>query len=388
MENDNRATAEPVGQPAPEDRNLALVGQTEWLLSDIETDRYIKGADAFRKIEIRLTKPEDWVLFGKTLHLQDKRLAELTTYLQSLAGLNVTILKPEMTKETFKGYRTIKEKGETKQVEIDVIEYICRGGVRIEEVKQIPGKVRRIRVIEPITGSCNSNDKFFSRRNGEFLDPAHIQPSLIQKKAEANYRGNCMRYIWGLKGLSLQDLKDAGFTDDQIGRIHKGIEDNQPMGTPEERDATAALWKRIVQAHGNQVEPARKWLQEVTSFKSFVNKHTGETVPDFNGYNDINRVKPGSKSMQKVMDALAKLEKNHDAAAEGTQQQENEQAETGAALFTKLKKYLEACTTTDAVIAMEKKIAQTKGLNTAQMKALSTIASNKVDAINAETGGM
>lgn len=175
---------------------------TDFLLDDRKTQRFIDGAIKVREIAIKLTKPTDWVQFGESMHLEDKRLAELSTYLQTIFAVNIQFLPTTTSVGEYKQFIYETKLDEQKrplkddqgnmieeEIEVDVKEYIVTGGLMVEELNN--GQVTRKRIIQPITGSATTADKMWAKRNGKFVDPSHIQPSLVRKKAEANYRGNC-----------------------------------------------------------------------------------------------------------------------------------------------------------------------------------------------------
>lgn len=308
----------PPEQPAPsqpETQNTLLAIKQEivdYLLNDEKTNKFVQAVEKLRTMAIKMTRAEDWVRFGKTLHLQDKRTAELNTFLQTIYGVNVTVMKPTLQKEAFKGWTTVKDAatGKETEIEIDVIEYIYTGGAVIEEVAEREGKIRRVRTIEPITGSCRTDDKLFAKRHGQFLDPAHIPPSLVIKKADANYRGNVYRYIWGLKAISDEQLTAAGLDIKKV--IDSSVRGADQAVTPEQKQGLDALWQRILAVHNQKPELARAFLKKMTAYQSYVSKKTGETVPASEGYTDIARLKPGF-TYDKIVKAVEDMEAHNHA---------------------------------------------------------------------------
>lgn len=357
----------------------------EYLLNDENTNKYVQAVNKLRVLAIKMTKPWDWVKFGNTAHLQDKRLAELNTYLQTLYGVNITLLKPVMTKETFKGYQTVKnDQGVDTQVEVDVIEYIQTGGVKIEEVREREGQMRRVRTIEPITGSCRTDDKLFAKRHGVFLDPLHIQPSMVIKKADANYRGNCYRYIWGLKAMSLDDLAAAGL---DITKLMDSNVQGVGQAVPQSKEALNSLdelWKRIVRVNNGMADKAREWMRGITAYPAGTNKQ-GKAYKAFDGHTDIHRIDvatiPGRIAKEKIEKELVELEQSMgDGQAQDMENREGERL-TGAAAFNDYKAKLEAAKTMDEVINLDKKISVDKTLNSAQISTLNRIVSSKADTM-------
>lgn len=309
-------------QKAIDNAEMQLINKqaemTDLIINGDESEKYIAAANKLREISLRLTKGNDWVKFGEGLHLQDQRLCELNTYMQSLFGLNVTILSPTMEKQSYRKkitqkYKDADKKDREEEIEIDVIEYTYTGGMLVEEVKEIPGRIRRQRTIEPIMGSCTTADEMFGKVNGVHTDPKYIQPSKIMKKAMANYRGNCMRYLWGLKGITEDDLKKV-FSEEEM----KKIKDSTVRGTAayvseEDLGTINDLRLRILRAHDNDTKASRAFLQKCTAFE----KKNGDSFP---GYTDIKRIQLNSYPHKKVIAALEKIEKEKGLDPNGSKQ--------------------------------------------------------------------
>lgn len=385
---EHTATPQVVPDAPEQNKGISVIGEgTIWLFTDEESNRIIEAANKLRDLEIRLTKPEDWVAFGEGVHLQDSRLGELTTYLQSLFGINVTILPPTVQKENFKAYRTITVNNKKQEVEIDVIEWIYTGGVKVEEVREVQGRIRRVRIIEPITGSCRTDDKLWTKKFGESLDPAHVQPSMVMKKAQANYRGNCYRYVWGLKGLDKTMLKTAGL---DITRIKdSGIRDPKGQMTGDQRDVLGKLWIRVLEANGQSADKAKDWLAKTTGYKGGTNRETGQPYEGFDGYRDIYRVKPGSKSFTKIEKALEQTEKNQAAAS--TQESHDTQAgeQSAGQAFMAYQRELGEAKTSAAIHEIDKRIVEDKRMSKVQIQSLQRVSSQRLDVVMVadENGG-
>lgn len=362
------------------------------VMSDPDTQRYIEAANKLKEIAIRLTRPQDWVAFGETMHLQDQRLAELTTYLQSLYGLNVTILEPTPSKDEYrkmieepvidpktgKQSKDAEGKWVTQEVEVDVIEYSYTGGLLVEEVKEIPGRVRRKRVIQPVMGSATTADELWSKRHGKFIDPHHIQPSLVKKKAMANYRGNCLRYLWGLKGLTKTELEK--YFPNGVNFSDSTIKSARQQADQADLPALDALWKRILVVFDNRPKESREFLMKITAYK------------DFKGHTDINRLKPGSYPHKLVVEALEKLEKEkgigpehqpagQDAGTAGNAAAPAASKSTAPAGFLRYKETIMNAKSVDIIIATEKQAAMDKTLTQEQAAEIQALASRRADKL-------
>ena len=357
---------------------------TDFLLDEKRTQRFIDAAKKMKDIAIRLTNPEDWVIFGESMHLQERRLVEISAYLQTLMQVNIQFLPTTVTIDEYKQIVNQTKLDEnksplkdssgkylTEEIEIDVREYICTGGIMVEELQD--GKTVRKRIIQPISGSASTADQLWAKRNGLFLDPNQVQPSLIRKKAEANYRGNCLRLLWGLKGITLAELKEA-FGDD-ISRLadstRRGAKQQQ---SPEAVKAIEKLWTRVLTTFDGKAEAAKAWLKTVTSFSAGTNKSTGQAYQGFDGYTDIYRVKPESKSFTKIQRAVEKCEAEKGAAATGTE------AKEAGSIFLSKKSYkrhcanLENAKSADTILNIEKQIAKDQTLSLGHLTSLNDMA--------------
>lgn len=391
---ENQETREPienvqiVEMPKQESFQTALMSArrelTDFLLDERQTQRFIDAAKKMREISIRLTIPDDWVQFGENMHLQDKRLAELSNHLQALFQVNIQFLPTQVTVSDYRQIvnevildehrRPLKDengKYKTEEIEIEVREYICTGGILVEEVRG--GQVSRKRIIQPITGAATSCDPLWAKRNGQYLDPNQIQPSLIRKKAEANYRGNCLRYFWGLKGVNKEELDfifggKGKYADSTI----RGTKQQQ---TPEAQGVLGDIWKRVLDSFDGQAAKAKDWLKATTSFPAGTNRSTGEAYQGFDGYADIMRVKPGSKSLQKIEKALEKREKDKGLAVDGASKAEKETDSQSLKNYNRYKSSLDHAPSSEAILTIENQIGKDKTLSPGHSKDLEMLAS-------------
>lgn len=379
--------AQIIEMPKQESSQAALMSAqrelTDFLLDDRRTERFIDAAKKMREISMRLTQPEDWVQFGETMHLQDKRLASLSNHLQTLFQINIQFLPTQITVSEYRQIvnetlldehrRPLKDESgqnRTEEIEIEVREYICTGGIVVEELRA--GQLSRKRIIQPITGAATSADPLWARRNGQYLDPNQIQPSLIRKKAEANYRGNCLRYFWGLKGVSKSELDfifggKAGYADSTMRSAKQ-------QQSPEAQDALGELWKRIVNTFDGQPEKAKTWLKSVTSYPAGTNRTTNEAYKGFEGYTDIYRVRPGSKSLQKIEKALEKRGAEKDQAVDGASKTEQAADTQSNKNYKRYQVSLENAPGGDAIHAIENQINNDKTLSTGHIQDLINMA--------------
>lgn len=351
-------------------------------------ERYLSAMQEFRKILPRATRPTDWVLFGDPndkekcgVFLQEYSASQISRMLQTKFGYTIKIQQPK--------YVSYPDSpipfGIEKVVDgVAHIEVIVEGGVEITD-----DATGATEIIRPIFGSAGTHDAFFGKRHGEIIDPRSIPLANLLKKAVANYRGNCYREVWGLKGFTLADLERCGL---DIKHVHDSM--RRPSGTgasAEEKDARQELWQRILRVHDDKPELARKWLKSMTSYPAKPGKY-----PASEGYEDINRLyfkkKDGSESTayRKILDALDKLEKSKGMAAEETQDSVDTTKSQGAAGHGKKKleyiSRLSACKTDEQVMSLEQEISKDQALSKDDMEDLEGKISRKFDEFVAKRG--
>lgn len=343
----------------------------------VSAQRYIEAVGSFRAMIPRATKPTDWVSFGDPkendgkkcgVYLQEYAASQLSRLLQTKFGYNIIIDKPVHL--VYPDSTT--PWGIEKVVDgVSHLEVIVQGGASVLDIHT--GQTERI---EPIIGASSTTDPFVGKRYGDKVDPRSIQFGLLLKKAIANYKGNCYREIWGLRGFTMFDLARCGL---DVSRVHDSMRrDAGGSATPEEKNAKEQLWDRILRAHDGKSEEAKKFLKNLTSYPAGTNKATGKSYPANAGYDNINQVyvtnKDGSenRAYKKIVDAVTKLEKDRGMAADDTSVKNEEGPEK---LYMKFKKRLDDCQTIDEVLEVEKNIGAAKSLSAMQIKSLQNVAS-------------
>lgn len=358
--------------------------------------RYLDAIQEFRRMIPRATKPGDWVSFGDpndpakaSVHLQEFAASQVSRLLQTKFGYTIKINMP--ARLTYPGSPI--PFGVEKMVDgVAHIEIIVEGSVEVTD-----NATGQTEVIGPIYGASATSDGFFGKRHGEVIDPRSIPLGNLLKKAVANYKGNCYREIWGLKGFTLKDLEDCGLDI-------KLVIDSQRRGagsgsTPEEKDAKQQLWDRIVRVQDGKADLARTFLKNMTSYPA--GKRADGTAYQANeGYTDINRIyltdKNGAenKTYRKILNALDKLEKEKGIAAEETQGAAESAPTQGAGGHGKKKldyiAQLGECKTEDQVLKLEQKIAKDTTLAKSDIDDLQGRVSRKFDQLTVDkdqTGG-
>jgi hypothetical protein len=365
--------------PGIQDKVALFVGEST------SAQRYMEAVGKFRAMIPSATKPTDWVSFGDpkdqqkcAVYLQEYAASQISRLLQTKFGYNIIIDKPVHLvypdSPTPWGIEKIVDG-------VAHLEVIVQGGVNIMDIQT--GKTERI---DPILGTSSTTDPFVGKRYGEKLDPRSIQFGLLLKKAIANYKGNCYREIWGLRGFTLYDLAQCGLDVSRVHDSQRRAAGDNATATPEEKDAKQKLWDRILRAHDGKAEDSRKFLKSMTGYPAKPGKYAAKE-----GFDNIAQLyltgKDGSESIayKKIKEALDNMEKAQGVAAGDAQ---SDAAESAQQAYMRFKTTLESCKRTDEVMNVEKQIAISKGLTSSQMKALSSIASSMVDKFDAETGGL
>jgi len=355
--------------------------------------RYVEAIGAFRTMIPKATKPTDWVSFGDPkdqkkcqVYLQEFAVSQVSRMLMTKFGYNIIIDKPVHLvypdSPTPWGIEKIVDG-------VAHLEVILQGGVSVLDIQT--GQTERI---EPILGTASTLDPFVGKRYGEKLDPRSVQFGLLLKKAVANYKGNCFREVWGLRGFTLYDLAQCGL---DISRVHDSMRREagaSATSTPAEKDAKDVMWDRILRVHDGKADAARKFIKDATSYPAGTNKSTGKTYPANPGVDNIAQVymtdKNGKESVgwKKITMAVEKMEKDRGIGADTVQTEESEAEETAQVAYGRFKSELEACKTPDEIIKTEKKVAMFRGLSSSQMKALSSMAQARQEEITSSTGGL
>jgi hypothetical protein len=398
MENkdDNMRKEAEEAEEAVETTALAPVGMDKVALfvgEPTAAQRYMEAVGTFRTMIPRATKPTDWVSFGDpkdqqkcVVYLQEYAASQVSRLLQTKFGYNIIIDKP-----VHLVYPDSPVPWGIEKIVDGVahLEVVVQGGVNILDIQT--GQTERI---EPILGASATTDPFFTKRYGDFKDPRSVPFGGLLKKAIANYKGNCYREIWGLRGFTLYDLAQCGL---DVSRVHDSMRRDagaNASATPEEKDAKQKLWDRILRVHDGKADEARKFLKARTSYPGGVSKKTGKPYDANPGFDNVNQLyatnKDGSENLtwRKIVSEVEKLEKDRGMAAEETQAEAGASLDASQAAYMRFKGELEACKTPAEIIAAEKRIAMAKGLSTSQMKALSSIAQAKSDDLTSQTGGL
>lgn len=189
------------GVPATLNDLAALKGEATEII-----EARVRVLTTLRSAAIRITSPEDWLLFKAP----DEQGGQVVGYLQDCGADRVRDLYGI---EIFGLSEPLKVAGETA----GVFHYLISGSGRCKLTRQ---------VLEDVEGGRSSTDDFCKGKTGIELELA------VRKAARANLDGNITRELAGLKSVPVDEIKDAwtGTTKD-VSRCRRG----RGFGTASER---------------------------------------------------------------------------------------------------------------------------------------------------------
>lgn len=181
-------------------------------------------------------------------------------------------------------------------------------------IAELPGGVDSIVAM----GTCSSKDQFFALMTVESKDEegktkkekvlkpfSEIDETNIMKSSYTNFLVNAITRLIGLRGLTYDQLKDAGIDVGKISSVrYQGSEMSQ-----EAKGLKDQCWETIKSICNNDETMAKAKLRELTGFKS----KNGDVVP---GKDNINFL--SEKQIQILHGKLKELApKEHQAKKEG-----------------------------------------------------------------------
>jgi len=344
-------------------------------------ERYLKAIGEFRAALPCATKPTDWVGFGDPkdpekcfVYLQEYAAEAISRLLMTKFGYTIKIIEPQIV--TYPG--NPEPFGIPKTIDgIDHLEIVMQGGVEIMD--NATGKIESI---TPIFGSANTADPFFTKKHGEVKDPKAVPLGNLLKKASANYKGNCYRQIWGLKGFTLKDLADCGLDVNLINDSTR--RSGAAGGDATEQDERAKLWERILRVHDNKADQAREFLKTNTAKKANGTYPAKEGITDISRFflRDYNDKTKDSYQYTKIKEVLDKMEKAQGVASEDDAQQSP--AAGAAGHGRKTLDYiarLSACKNAEQVFKLEQEVAKDTTLSGDDIQNLRSRISRRVDEL-------
>jgi len=226
----------PVIQIPHEERPLLdLVAEVERVEKDIEIYNRIKI------LSLKLTKPKDWVIMGKSLYLQDRGAEQIAI----AWGIHASIVGAP-----------VMEWHEDKDGRYFV--FTCYG-------KAMSRKLGRY--VEEI-GTCSQRDKFFGTVEGHYKQLEEVDVNMIKKKAVTNFYNRIIKRVAGLVSITEDDLKQAGLPVDQIPRVEfaEGGKKAERRLSPEYLKKREDIWKIALQLGGGKDSEAQVFLKQCSSF--------------------------------------------------------------------------------------------------------------------------
>lgn len=99
-------------------------------------------------------------------------------------------------------------------------------------------------------GTCSSRDKFFGRKNQQWLPQSEVNRTNIKKKAMANFKARAVKTLLGLDGLSWEDLQqyDPRLTPQAVDSVefkNSKPKTQQRQQQPQQQEDTIELRKKV-----------------------------------------------------------------------------------------------------------------------------------------------
>lgn len=204
------------------------------------------------ELSVRLTTVNDWVLFNDVPYLEFDGAARIASF------IGISWNEIEITQET-----KTDENGT----------YIIFWGKGTFWLSKFPD--HKIEIM----GGTSTRDKFFGRVNGELKPLQDVDLVNVKKKALVNTLNNGIKSILGLKGLTKEQLKDAGIDLTQTSNV--SFKQGKQGGTSQSK-AKAELANNIkcaclYLAEGDK-EKAKDFYHNAPGYADFTDKKTGDKI--------------------------------------------------------------------------------------------------------------
>ena len=165
-------------------------------------------------------------------------------------------------------------------------------------------------------GGCDSEDKFFTKKNQETggyerrsgLSFTNLKLA-VQKKALANWRGSCVRTLLGLKNLEWSALEASGFRRGEGGSVTFKKDGKAPV-TEASSDVKKNIGDMILKDCNGDKKLAGDVLSEITSFDGDKGHVKGPTSTGASNFSDKwafrvwSEIKPGGKNHEAYLNMV------------------------------------------------------------------------------------
>ena len=227
-----------VDQPESVDREIALL------------EKRIEGFEKVKTFAIKLTTPTDWILYGDHPYLPSYACEKIARILNiEWFGIDGGELRPEKMRHD-SGHYT----------------YVVSGKFRIK----LGSYQREISVM----GKASSQKPFFSKAKGRTVPIEEINESDVMMAAYSNFVVQGVTRLLGIRGITLDDLKQHGLDVAKIEKVDFRTEYSDKM-TDEQKEVLAAVDKMLSILANNDPEAKKKMLQQATEWTT----QQGEKVP-------------------------------------------------------------------------------------------------------------
>jgi len=225
-----------------------------------EVQKIEKNIEAFKKImglALKLTNPEDWIIqrsSGGALspYLQDRGTERIAiAFGVDVSGLALSI---EWMEDDKGRYYTFIATGKAFSKKL---------GRYVEDV-----------------GVCSSRDKFFAKIGDEWREIEEVDAANIRKKAITNLYGRLTKRLLGLIGVSMDDLRTAGFNVERMQKIEypAGQQKAEKLLSPEALEKRKEIERIAMYLALGNAESKKFFIKESSKFVVKGGKDAGKEV--------------------------------------------------------------------------------------------------------------
>lgn len=149
---------------------------------------------------------------------------------------------------------------------------------QVEGIAELPGGYGSVYAV----GTCSERDEFFSMRFGERRQRSEVDETDILKAAVSNFYVNVIMALFGIKDVTMDDLKEYGLDPSKIKGIKfkKGEDEESPSAPLANGNLADKIRKMLLEIVGGDEKKAKNRLEQLTTFADKKDgKETGKMVP-------------------------------------------------------------------------------------------------------------
>jgi len=206
-------------------------------------ERRITGFDKVVKVAIQATNEKNWTIW--------------TDKPRPTSGGALKMARPFGVKIHFQDPKKVWTEDEEKRFYF----------YQVEGTAELPGGFDSVFAL----GTCSEKDTFFSKAKGRVLKRSEIDETDIVKKAVSNFYVNAIMALFGMKDITLEELKENGLDTDKIQRV-SFTEGKKGESTVEEGSKRDQIRNMLLEMNDNDEGKAKDQLVELTTFTGRDNK--------------------------------------------------------------------------------------------------------------------